>query len=91
MNRRRLKRFLMKKYGLTEEEAEGTIAYLEEEDQKSLEELENNPLPDLNVKLLLLISFGMLTVLSFIKWLFSLGSNPNKKGEKKKKQEELYF
>jgi len=93
MNRgkRKFKRYLMKEYGFTEEEAEGMIEYLEEEEQKALEyfaEKERARNPDLNWEVLLSVFFGTLAGLSFVKWLFSLGSTP-KKGEKK--QEELYF
>jgi len=92
--RRKIERWLMKTYGMTEEEAEGAIEYLEETEREALKyfgEKERACNPDLNWELLLSIFFGALASLSFMKWLFSLGSTPKKREEEKKRWEELYF
>jgi len=98
MNRRRkIKRWLMERYEFTEEEAEGAIRYLEEQEREALkqfgERVDLND-PD-NWALLLSIGFGVLSALSLVKWLFSLGHSSSthkktKKGEERER-EEVYF
>jgi len=93
----RFKHYLMKKYELTEEEAEGMVKYLEEQEREALkqfgERVDLND-PD-NWALLLSIGFGVLSALSLVKWLFSLGHSSSthkktKKGEERER-EEVYF
>jgi len=95
--RERFKRYLMKEYELTEEEADGMVEYLEEQEREASKHFgkrahfdPNNP--D-NWALLLSIGFGVLSAFSFIKWLFSLGhsSARKRKTEKEKEWGEVYF